>query len=110
MRCLLESTDPAARAAIDVFVYRIAREAGGLVSSLGGLDGIVFTAGIGEHAAEIRALTCARLAWLGVTVDPAANAHGAPVISTPSSRVEVRIIPTDEEAMIALHTVQIIGK
>lgn len=110
MRCLLESTDPAARAAIDVFVYRIAREAGGLVSSLGGLDGIVFTAGIGEHAAEIRALTCARLGWLGVTVDPAANAHGAPVISTPSSRVEVRIIPTDEEAMIALHTVQIIGK
>jgi acetate kinase len=109
MRVLTSSRAPEAREAVELFVYRLAREAGGLASSLGGLDGLVFTAGIGEHAADIRALACARLAWLGVEIDPAANAAHAPVISTTSSRVKVRVIPTDEEAMTALHTLRVIG-
>jgi acetate kinase len=92
-----------------LFVYRLAREAGGLASSLEGLDGMVFTAGIGEHDANIRALACARLSWLGVEIDPDANARHAPVISTSASRVKVRVIPTDEEAMTALHTLRTIG-
>ncbi len=108
MRVLTSSDAPAAREAVELFVYRLAREAGGLASSLGGLDGWVFTAGIGEHAADIRASTCAKLAWLGVEIDPDANARHAPVISTPASRVKVRVIPTDEEAMTALHTLTLI--
>jgi len=104
MRALLASTDPRARDAVELFVYRVAREAGALASSLGGLDGLVFTAGIGEHAPAIRALVAARLDWLGVELDAAANADGAALISTPRSRIEVRVIPTDEEAMIAQHT------
>jgi acetate kinase len=108
MRVLLESPAPAAREAVELFVYRIAREAAALAGSLGGLDGFVFTAGIGEHAAEIRAAVCARLAWLGVAMDPTANAARAPRISTADSRVEVRVIPTDEEAMIVRHTMETI--
>ncbi len=100
-----------AREAVELFVWRLAREAGGLASSLGGLDGLVFTAGIGEHSPEIRAAACARLAWLGVELDPAANEAGAEagVISTPASRVTVRVIPTDEERMIAIHTAAVVG-
>ncbi|HVJ55343.1 MAG TPA: acetate/propionate family kinase [Aliidongia sp.] len=109
MRTLLASEDPHAREAVELFVFRIAREIGALTSSLGGLDGLVFTAGIGEHAPEIRALVCARLGWLGAVLDPDANARSAPVISTPESRIEVRVIPTDEEAMIARHTLNAIG-
>jgi acetate kinase len=109
MRALLASDDPRAREAVELFVFRIGREAGALAGTLGGLDGFVFTAGIGEHAVEIRALACARLAWLGVVLDEAANARGAGIISTAGSRVEVRVIPTDEEAMIALHTLETIG-
>jgi acetate kinase len=109
MRALLANNETAAREAVELFVFRLAREAGGLVSSLGGLDGLVFTAGIGEHAAPIRASVCKRLAWLGVQVDPAANARGDAIISTPASPVQVRIIPTDEEAMIAQHTLDAIG-
>ena len=104
VRVLLASDDPHARDAIELFTYRIAGEAGALVSALGGLDGLVFTAGIGEHAAPIRAAVCTRLAWLGVRLDSAANAAGAACISTPDSSVEVRVIATDEEAMIAHHT------
>jgi acetate kinase len=104
VRVLLASDDPHARDAIELFVYRIACEAGALVSALGGLDGLVFTAGIGEHAAPIRAAVCARLAWLGLRLDSAANAAGAACISTPDSSIEVRVIATDEEAMIARHT------
>ncbi|MDR3511705.1 MAG: acetate/propionate family kinase [Caulobacteraceae bacterium] len=110
MRTLLASSDPHAREAVELFVYRIAREAGGLASSLGGLDGLVFTAGIGEHAPQVRAMVAERLAWLGVELDTYANARGEPVISTPASRVEVRVIPTDEEAMIARHTLDLIGQ
>ena len=104
VRVLLASADPRAAEALELFSYRIAQSAGALASALGGVDGIVFTAGIGEHAPQVREAACARLAWLGVTLDEAANAAGAPLISTADSKVEVRIIPTDEEAMIAHHT------
>ena len=106
MRTLLASSDVHAQEAIDLFVFRIVREIGALTSSLGGLDGLVFSAGIGEHAAPIRAAVCTRLAWLGVECDAAANAGGAALISTPHSRVQLRVVATDEEAMIAAHTVQ----
>jgi acetate kinase len=106
MRVLLESPATAAREAVELFVFRIAREAAALAGSLGGLDGFVFTAGIGEHAAQIRAAVCTRLAWLGVAMDPDANNADADRISTADSRVEVRVIPTDEEAMIVRHTLE----
>ena len=104
VRVLLASTDPHAREAIELFNYRIALEAGAMISALGGLDGLVFTAGIGEHAAAIRASVCGRLSWLGLRIDDAANAASAARISTPDSKVEVRVIATDEELMIARHT------
>jgi acetate kinase len=104
MRALLASADPRAAEAIELFTYRIAREAGALASSLGGLDGLVFTAGIGEHAPPVRAAVCARLGWLGITLDPEANERGRAVISQPDSRVEVRVIAADEERTIAQHT------
>ncbi|WP_417770207.1 acetate/propionate family kinase [Stappia sp.] len=103
MQVLLESRETAASEAIDVFVYRIVREVGALASVLGGLDALVFTAGIGENSPEIRERTCGQLGWLGLDLDAAANRRGAAVISTPESRVEVRVIATDEEAMIAEH-------
>jgi acetate kinase len=109
MRTLTASDDPRAREAIELFVYRIARETGALAGSLGGLDGFVFTAGIGEHAPQIRAAVGARLGWLGVALDADANARGASRISTPASRVAVWVIPTDEEAMIARHVVDALG-
>ena len=108
MRVLLESRTPEAREAVELFVFRIAREAAALAGSLGGLDGFVFTAGIGEHAAPIRAAVCKRLAWLGVALDPAANARHADRISARDAPVEVRVIPTDEEAMIVRHTLETI--
>jgi acetate kinase len=104
MRALLASKDARAGEAIDLFVFRIAREIGALASSLGGLDGLVFTAGIGEHAPEIRAKVCARLGWLGAELDVEANARDAAIISLPQSRVEIRVTPTDEERVIAMHT------
>jgi acetate kinase len=104
MRELLESTEPRAKLAIDLFVYRIGRELGSLAAALGGLDAIVFTAGIGERAAAIREAVCRQAVWLGVELDPAANAAGGPRISTASSRVSAWVIPTNEELMIARHT------
>jgi acetate kinase len=104
MRELLASSDRGAVEAIELFTFRIAREIGALAASLGGLDGLVFTAGIGEHAREIRRQVCLRTAWLGVSLDDAANASGGPRISSAESRVAVWVIPTDEEAMIARHT------
>jgi acetate kinase len=103
VRTLLESPAPEAVEALDLFAYLAARHAGALASSLAGLDAFIFTAGIGEHSAPTRAAICARLAWLGLELDPAANAAHARVISTPSSRVEIRIIPTNEELQIARH-------
>lgn len=110
MRTLLTSEEPAAKKAIDLFVYRIGRELGSLAAALGGLDGLVFTAGIGEHAAEIRRLVCHWARWLGVELDEAANAAGGPRISRPDSRVSAWVIPTDEDLMIARHTWRIISQ
>ena len=108
MRTLLASDDARAREAIDLFVFRIAREAGALTATLGGIDALVFSAGIGEHAAPIRAAVCARLGWLGIACDAAANSRHAALISTSNSRVPVYVVPTDEEAMIASHTAQVL--
>jgi acetate kinase len=110
MRDLVGKTDDHAREAVELFVFRIAREAAALAGSMGGLDGIVFTAGIGEHVAEIRAAVCERLAWLGVVIDTDSNAHHASRISTSGSRVEVRVIPTDEEGVILHHTLELLPK
>lgn len=109
MRTLSASDDPAADEAIDLFAWRAAREAGGLIASLGGLDDLVFTAGIGEHHADVRARICRRLAWAGVAIDAQANARNAPLISTGDSAIAVRVMPTDEERMIALHTIAVLG-
>jgi len=103
MRALHASADPHATQAIELFTWRAAREAGALITAIGGLDGIVFTAGIGENDPVIRAAICERLAWTGIVIDPQANARNATVISTGNSPVTVRVIPTDEERMIAIH-------
>ena len=104
MRALLASDDPHAAEAVELFAFQVARQAGALASTLGGLDGIVFTAGIGENVPEVRRQACERLAWLGLALDGAANARGGPCISAPGSRVAAWVIPTDEERMIARHT------
>lgn len=104
LRVLLASTNPHAREAVDLFTYRIAIEAGAMASALGGLDGLVFTAGIGERAPAIRQAVCERLAWLGIVLDDEENTAGAYRISAPDSKIEVLVITTDEEAMIARHT------
>ena len=100
-RELLASREPAAREALDLFAFRIAREVAATATTLGGLDGLVFTAGIGEHQPDIRAAICARLAWLGVAIDPDANARHATRIANAASRVAVLLVPTDEEQVIA---------
>jgi len=104
MRTLLASSDPRAKLAIDLYCYRIRREVGSLTAALGGLDAIVFTGGIGENSAAIRERVGADAAWLGVEVDPIANASGGPRISTRAARVSAWSIPTNEELMIARHT------
>ena len=108
MRVLLASDDPHARAAIDLFVYRIGRELGSLTAALGGLDGLIFTAGIGEHAAEIRARVCRDAAWLGLELDEAANRAGGPCISTARGAASAWVVPTDENLMIARHTLRLL--
>jgi acetate kinase len=110
MRTVLESPAPDAALAIDCFVYRIVREIGGMAASLGGLDALVFTAGIGERSAAIRERVCERLGWLGVSLDSDANASHSPVISKPGSPVTVLIIPADEEAVIARYTLDLAGR
>ncbi len=110
MRDLLASADPRAAQAIELFVWRIGREAGALTAVLGGLDGLVFTAGIGERSAEIRERVCARAGWLGIALDDAANRAGGPKISSSASRVAVYVIPTDEEQMIARHTLAVLRR
>ena len=104
MRALLASNAPSAKEAVDLFVYRIGRELGSLAAALHGLDALVFTAGIGEHAPEIRARACREAHWLGVTLDEQANAKGGPRISSSGSAVSAWVIPTDENLMIARHT------
>jgi acetate kinase len=92
-----------------LFVYRIVRECGGLAAAIGGLDALVFTGGIGENAAAIRARVCRGAEWLGVDLDDTANESGRPRISSPSSRVSVWVIPTNEELMIAQHTLRVLA-
>jgi acetate kinase len=110
MRELLASAHPRAAFAIDYFVYRIGLATGMLAAALGGLDGFVFTAGIGENAPALRALIVRQLAWLGLELDPAANAVGVPKISSEHSRVAVYVVPTDEELMIARHTLALVSQ
>src|SRR5262249_12803557 len=100
MSVLLASSEPRAALAIDLFVYRIGRELGSLAAALGGLDAIVFTAGIGEHAAPVRERVCRQASWLGVELDAHANAAHGPRISTSDSRTAAWVIPTDEEIVI----------
>src|SRR5574337_491157 len=109
MRALLASDAPRARLAIDLFVYRIGRELGSLAAALGGLDAIVFTAGVGENSPAIRERVCGAARWLGVELDAAANAAGGARISTAASRVAAWAIPTNEELMIAHHTARVLG-
>ncbi len=110
LRDLLGSDDPRAAQAIDLFVYRIKRELGALAAALEGLDGLVFTAGIGERSSIIRERVCAGTAWLGIELDQAANDAGGPKISTDRSKVSVWVIPTDEELMIARHTLAALAR
>ena len=109
MRDLIANADPAARLAVDYFVYRVAKEIGALAAVLGGVDGIVFTAGIGERSAPIRQRICDASAWLGLEIDRAANERDGPRISTPASKVEAWVVPTNEELVIARHTGQLLG-
>jgi acetate kinase len=109
MRVLRASADPRARKAIDLFVYRAGREIGSLAAALGGLDALVFTAGIGENDAETRAAICGMSAWLGIDLDPAANLAGGPRISRRGSRASAWVVPTDEESMIAAHACRTLG-
>lgn len=109
MSVLLQSDAPEAKEAIEYFVYRITRELGSLVAALGGLDALVFTAGIGEHAAPIREMVCQQAAWLGLHLDHSANQVHANCISRADSAVSVWVIPTDEEKMIALHARELTG-
>ena len=108
MRTLLASDAPRARFAVDLLVYRIGRELGSLVAALGGIDALVFTGGIGEHAAVVRERVLRDAAWLGFDVDPVANAAHGPRLTTPRSTVAAWAIPTDEELMIARHTVRLL--
>jgi len=109
MRDLLGRSEPEARLALDYFVYRAAKEIGALAAALGGLDALVFTAGIGENSAEIRKRISEASAWLGIELDDAANAGRGPRISKPHSKVSLWVIPTNEELMIARHTASLLG-
>jgi len=110
MRTLLESSDPRAQLAVDYFVHYVAREIGALAAVLGGLDGLVFTAGIGENSAEIRARIVTACEWLGLTLDADANRRGGPCITSSDSAVSAWIVPTDEELMIARHTCALLAR
>jgi acetate kinase len=109
VRELDESADPRAGFALDYFAYRVSLEAGRLAAALGGIDGFVFTGGIGENSPTMRTRIAKHLAWLGAALDPQANAHGAPTISRPDSWVALHVIPTDEELMIARHTLALLA-
>ncbi|MDP1605048.1 MAG: acetate/propionate family kinase [Rhodocyclaceae bacterium] len=108
MRELLASDQPEAKEAVDLFCYRIVREIGSLAAAIGGLDALVFTGGIGEHAAPVRANVCQQLGWLGVDFDAAANAAAATRISTAPSRAAALVLPTNEEWMLARHTAELL--
>lgn len=109
MRDLLGKDEPEARLAVDYFIYRVTKEVGALTSVLGGIDGLVFTAGIGENSAEIRQRICESCSWLGVELDAKANLSNGPRISASTSKVSTWVIPTNEELMIARHTGVLLG-
>jgi acetate kinase len=109
MKTLLASDKPEAREAVDLFVYRICRELGSLVAALGGFDALVFTAGIGEHAPEIRRRVCEKSDWLGLDIDDKANEAGGPRITKSDSKTSAWMIPTDEDLMIARHTQRLVS-
>jgi acetate kinase len=109
MRDLLTRKEPEARLAVDYFVYRAAKEIGALAAVMGGIDGLVFTAGIGENSPDIRRRICQASAWLGVELDEVANTKKGPRITTPRSKVSSWVIPTNEELMIARHTGSLLG-
>jgi acetate kinase len=108
VRTLLASDDPNAAFAIELFCYRASRELGSLTAALGGLDALVFTGGIGEHAAPVRAAIVRAFAWLGLELDDAANRSHGPRITTAASPVAAYVMPTNEELMIARHTLNLI--
>jgi acetate kinase len=108
MRTLLASPSPQAAEAVDLFCYRIAREVGSLAAAAGGLDALIFTGGIGEHAAAVREKVTSLCAWLGVKIDAEANAAHATRIDAADSRVAVAVVPTNEEGMIARYTVDLL--
>jgi acetate kinase len=109
MRALLASDAPEAAEAVELFTYRIGRELGSMAAALGGLDALVFTGGIGEHAAAIRARVCRDAAWLGLRLDEAANARGGPCLTRPGTSPSAWVVPTDEERIIAGHTLRLLG-
>jgi acetate kinase len=109
MRKLLASDDPRARFAVALYVYRVGRELGSMIAALQGIDALVFTAGVGERSAPIRQRIAEQAGWCGIAIDPAANDAGGPSIGAASSKVEVWIVPTDEERMIARHTRNLIA-
>jgi acetate kinase len=109
MRVLLASAEPSAKAAVDLYVYRIARELGSLAAALGGLDAIVFTAGIGENSAELRERICRDAVWLGIELEADANRGSNARISRANSRVGAFVVPTNEELMIARHTRELLA-
>ena len=109
MRTLLASDKPEAHEAVELFCYRIARELGSLAAAAGGIDALVFTGGIGEHAAEVRRRVCLQAEWLGIRVNPEANARHDIVISAGNSSVDVLVIPTNEEWMMAHHAQTLLG-
>jgi acetate kinase len=110
MRVLLGSDDPSAREAVALFVYRVGRELGSMAAALGGIDALIFTAGIGEHAAEIRRRVCEDAAWLGVELDQSNNLTGGARISRVGSRTSAWVIPTDENLMIARDAWRLINR
>ena len=110
MRELQDSSEARARLAVDYFVYRIGLNAGMLAAAMSGVDGFVFTAGIGENSPKLRTAIAGKLAWLGVSLDEAANAEGRSLISGPNSRIPVYVVPTDEELMIARHTIAVLDR
>jgi acetate kinase len=110
MRDLETSTDPRAAFAVEYFVYRVGLYAGMLAAALGGLDAFIFTAGIGENSATIRARIVEKLAWLGAVIEPAENTARKLLISRPNSRIALYMVPTDEELMIARHTLALLAE
>jgi acetate kinase len=109
MRDLLADPSVEAAEAVEYFCYRIARDIGSLAAALGGLDALVFTGGIGEHAAPVRARVCGLSQWLGIAIDPVANEEGRIILHAPDSATKVLAIPTNEERMMARHVAQVLA-